>query len=274
MSDLGRIGDPVRPGESAAVVRRQGIELGRGRPEVIVPLIGTDEQALLTQAEAACSSSARVLEWRIDLFRPDLAEPADHQDAVLATLPRLRERIGEERALLATFRTSAEGGAREISDEELGSLLLALLRDRSRSVDLVDIETSRASQLVAEVIETAHQVGALVVGSFHDFSGTPGQAELEEILRSQRRLGADIPKVAVTPRGVSDVLDLLAASTAVAEDGEGPHIAISMGSLGAVSRVAAEVFGSAATFAAVGGTSAPGQLDADDVARMLELLRP
>jgi 3-dehydroquinate dehydratase-1 len=47
-----------------------------------------------------------------------------------------------------------------------------------------------------------------------------------------------------------------------------------MGALGASSRVAAEVFGSAATFATAGEGSAPGQLAATDVARMIELLRP
>ena len=47
-----------------------------------------------------------------------------------------------------------------------------------------------------------------------------------------------------------------------------------MGPLGASSRVAAETFGSAATFATVGAGSAPGQLAAEDVSRMLELLRP
>ena len=70
------------------------------------------------------------------------------------------------------------------------------------------------------------------------------------------------------------MLTLLGASLDVAADGAGPHLAISMGSLGAVSRVAAETFGSAATFATAGEASAPGQLDARQVARMIALLRP
>ena len=40
------------------------------------------------------------------------------------------------------------------------------------------------------------------------------------------------------------------------------------------SRVTAETFGSAATFATAGEGSAPGQLAARDVAGMIELLRP
>ncbi|MGY5764461.1 type I 3-dehydroquinate dehydratase [Brachybacterium sp. DNPG3] len=264
----------TRPDGAGAPVIVRGIELGRGRPEIIVPLVGADERALLAQTEAACASSARLLEWRLDLFRPDLADTAAHRRAVLAALPVLRERMGEERALLATFRTSAEGGTREIADDDLAALLLALLAEPGGAVDLVDIETAREERVVAAVVEAAHAVGAAVVGSFHDFAGTPPQEALESILRGQRRAGADVRKIAVTPRDARDVLALLGASTAVAADGEGPHIAISMGSLGAVSRIAAETFGSAATFAAVGGGSAPGQLGADDVARMIALLRP
>lgn len=256
----------------------RGIELGRARPEVIVPLVGADEQDLLAQAEAATATRARIMEWRLDRFRPDLEDIGEHRDAVLAALPALRAQLGPDRALLATFRTSAEGGARAIADRDLGILLESLITGRragtQSAVDLVDIETARDPRTVARVVAAAHRHGTVVVGSFHDMTATPSEAELVEILRSQRRLGADVPKIAVTPRSPRDVLTLLSASLTAAEDLSGPHIAISMGSLGASSRIAAETFGSAATFASVGEGSAPGQLRAEDVSGMLELLRP
>lgn len=256
----------------------RGIELGRGRPEIIVPLVGDDEEALLAQARAARETPARIMEWRLDRFRPELGDPEEHREAVLAALPRLRAELGPDRALLATFRTAAEGGSRAIADHDLGILLEALSMGRragtQSAVDLVDIETSRDPGMVARVIAAAQRHGIVVVGSYHDMGATPPEAEMVEILRAQRRLGADIPKIAVTPRTSREVLMLLSASLTVAEDLAGPHIAISMGSLGASSRVAAEAFASAATFAAVGEGSAPGQLRAEDVAGMLELLRP
>lgn len=256
----------------------RGIELGRARPEVIVPLVGADEEDLLAQAEAAGGTRARILEWRLDRFRPDLEDVGEHREAVLAALPALRAQLGPDRALLATFRTAAEGGARPIADRDLGILLEALITGRragtQSAVDLIDIETSRDERVVARVIAAAHRHGTVVVGSFHDMDTTPPESELVEILRSQRLLGADVPKIAVTPRSPRDVLTLLSASLTAAEDLSGPHIAISMGPLGASSRVAAETFGSAATFASVGEGSAPGQLRAEDVAGMLELLRP
>ncbi|MDN5899099.1 MAG: type I 3-dehydroquinate dehydratase [Brachybacterium sp.] len=272
-----------RPQQHETDVRRRtatvrGIELGRARPEIIVPLVGAYEEDLLAQAESAVSTRARIMEWRLDRFRPDLGDIGEHREAVLAVLPALRATLGADRALLVTFRTVAEGGARSITDVDLGILLDALISVRRAGtqspVDLVDIETSRDAGTVARVISAAHRHGTVVVGSFHDMEATPSEAELVEILRAQRRLGADVPKIAVTPRSPRDVLTLLSASLTAAEDLSGPHIAISMGPLGASTRVAAETFGSAATFATVGEGSAPGQLRAEDVAGMLELLRP
>lgn len=270
------------PDEATDVRRRtatvRGIELGRARPEIIVPLVGEDADALQAQAEAATATRARIVEWRLDRFRPDLEDAQEHREAVLDALPALRALLGPDRALLVTFRTTAEGGARPLADRDLGVLLESLITGRragtQSAVDMVDIETARTARVVERVIAAAHRHGTVVVGSFHDMEGTPSEQELVETLRAQRRLGADVPKIAVTPHGPRDVLTLLSASVAVAEDLSGPHIAISMGTLGATSRVAAETFGSAATFASAGEGSAPGQLGAHDVAGMLELLRP
>src|SRR5690625_7081320 len=71
-------------------------------------------------------------------------------------------------------------------------------------VDLVDIEASRDPQTVAQVVEIADRSGVKVIVSHHDFESTPSEEELVAILRSQRRAGADLPKIAVTPRGPRD----------------------------------------------------------------------
>ena len=96
------------------------------------------------------------------------------------------------------------------------------------------------------------------------------------------REGADLAKIAVWPTSADDVARLLgvcARATAGAGTGLGvPVAAMSMGALGAVSRVA-PAFGTALTFAVVpdgqgqSRASAPGQLPLQDVRRCLELLR-
>jgi 3-dehydroquinate dehydratase-1 len=93
-------------------------------------------------------------------------------------------------------------------------------------------------------------------------------------LTAMQQAGADLPKLAVMPNSPSDVLELLAATAEMAEQHpETPVITMSMGALGAVSRLCGETFGSAMTFANPGQASAPGQVALDVVNEVLDSLR-
>ena len=86
-------------------------------------------------------------------------------------------------------------------------------------------------------------------------------------------MGADIVKFAVMPHCERDVLRLLDATLVMKEHHPStPVITMAMGSLGAVSRVAGETFGSAVTFGTAGKSSAPGQIPADRLALILKSL--
>ena len=92
-------------------------------------------------------------------------------------------------------------------------------------------------------------------------------------LRAMADAGADAAKLAVMPRGPHDVARLLGVTARASEELDVPVVTMSMGGLGAVSRVSGAVFGSALTFATAGGApSAPGQLPVERVRAMLELL--
>ena len=176
-----RPGTADRPGpavqEGMVDVRRRtatvrGVEFGRGRPEIIVPLVGDDLDALLTQAEAATATPARVVEWRLDRFRPDLEDAEHHREAVLAALGPLRAPRGARRARVVTVRPPAEGGQRPYGPRALVSLLEALITGRragtQSAVDLVDIETSHDPAVVASVIDSARRHGIAVLGAIPD----------------------------------------------------------------------------------------------------------
>src|SRR5699024_4483861 len=70
----------------------------------------------------------------------------------------------------------------------------------------------------------------------------------------------------------ADVVTLIAATERRHRDAGIPLVTMSMGSLGAITRIGGGVFGSAATFATVGPASAPGQLPAAGVRAALDLL--
>ena len=69
-----------------------------------------------------------------------------------------------------------------------------------------------------------------------------------------------------------DVLELLKATVMADERLSIPVITMSMGSLGAVSRICGSLTGSAMTFASVGETSAPGQIPIESMQAALRLL--
>lgn len=112
-----------------------------------------------------------------------------------------------------------------------------------------------------------------VICSTHDFFKTPPKEEMRGHLRKMQQLGADILKLAVMPQSRRDVLTLLEVTLEISEElVDNPVVTMSMASLGLVSRMVGETFGSAITFGAVGQRSAPGQPGARELAEVLEVI--
>lgn len=270
-----------------------------GLPAVAVSLTGPSLAQARTQARSAVVAGADVLELRVDLLEetgalaaPDPLDAATAAAQVLECLRGLGEAIAADGAdavagapVLLTCRTAAEGGRAQLDDASYGALLRSVLDGLAdwapeRRPAAIDVEVQRGC--LPQVCEQAHGLGIDVVASFHDFEATPADEVLEEVLARMAREGADLAKIAVWPTGADDVARLLgvcARATAGAGTGLGVPVAtMSMGALGAVSRVA-PAFGSALTFAVVpdeqgqSRASAPGQLPLQDVRRCLELLR-
>lgn len=246
-------------------IKVRNVEIGAGIPKICVPIVGKNENEILRAAAEIRESAADLAEWRADWFEGglDLAETE-------GMLKRLRFAL-DGKPLLYTFRTAAEGGEKEIPVDTYAKLLQGAVK--SGCVDLADVELFTGEEVVSAVIKTAHECGVKVVVSNHDFEKTPEKAEILSRLLTMQKLGADIPKIAVTPKNRKDVLTLLAASEKMMSDyASRPIITISMGGLGVVSRVCGETFGSAITFGTIGQASAPGQMEVGELKVVLEML--
>ena len=270
-----------------------------GLPAVAVSLTGPSLAHARAQARSAIDAGADVLELRVDLLEeagalaaPGPLDAATAAAQVLECLRGLGEAIDGADAdtgapVLLTCRTAAEGGWAHLDDAAYGSLLRSVLDGFAdwvpeRLPAAIDVEVQHGC--LRQVCEQAHGLGIGVVASFHDFEATPSDEVLEEVLARMACQGADLAKIAVWPTSADDVARLLgvcARATAGAGERGGlgvPVAAMSMGALGAVSRVA-PAFGSALTFAVVpdeqglARASAPGQLPIQDVRRCLEFLR-
>ena len=246
-------------------VNVRGCRIGEGRPKVILPIVERAEAAILEKAAQFSTLQADCVEWRVDYF-----ESARAPGAVARCLAKLRVAL-KDKLLLVTIRTKAEGGELALRHTEYADLLHTILD--TDCADLLDIEFFTAGADLPVLVEQAHTAGVPVVCSSHDFAKTPPRAELVERMVQMQQAGADLPKLAVMPQSRTDVLELLAATAEMAEHHpETPVITMSMGTLGAVSRLAGEAFGSAMTFANPGQASAPGQVPLDIVNEVLDAL--
>ncbi|WP_379131992.1 type I 3-dehydroquinate dehydratase [Paenibacillus sp. sgz500958] len=249
----------------SATVTVRNVVIGEGMPKICVPLTGVTLSELKQEAEAIKDILPDLVEWRVDFY-----EQVEDMDAVVEALGAIRS-ILPELPLLFTFRSAKEGGQKQVSEAYYTALNKAAAE--SGLADLVDVELFSGDEVISEIVATAHACMVPVVISNHDFNGTPPKEELVARLRRARELGADLPKIAVMPKHASDVLTLLDATLTMKEQyADCPLITMSMSGEGAISRLAGEVFGSAVTFGSAGKPSAPGQIDAGELRKVLNLL--
>lgn len=246
-------------------VKVRNIEIGTGIPKICIPIVGITKSDILKEAENICKLKADVAEWRSDWYE-DIFDSAE----VAGTLRELRK-VLKDIPLLFTFRTAKEGGEKEIDGEHY--VRLNQEAAHTKKVDLIDVEMGRGDEAVESIIDIAHRYDVKIIASNHDFRGTPDKDEIVSRLCRMQKLGADIAKIAVMPQCKKDVLTLLAATEEMAaRHGDTPIITMSMSGAGVISRLCGEVFGSALTFGAAKKTSAPGQMRAEDLRTVLDLL--
>jgi 3-dehydroquinate dehydratase-1 len=240
------------------IVDIRGRKLGGETPLICSPLVGRTHKRILEEAANVVAKAPDVIEWRVDYF-----EGIGDTSAVLETGRALRLAVGDA-PIIFTRRSIREGGEPiPIGDAEVVRLYDAV--GESRLVDFIDFEMSNDPEHVRAVRESTRARETRLILSYHNFSYTPGVEFLVQRFLEAERLGADVAKVAVMPRDRADVLTLLAATASADGKARIPLISMSMGPLGAVTRMIGGVFGSSLSFAIGEGSSAPGQMPIADL---------
>lgn len=243
-------------------VRVRNLELGTGIPAVCIPNVGRTKDEIVALTGQYKEMHMDLMEWRADWFND-----ADKPECVTEVLKEVRAALGDT-PLLFTFRTCREGGVRKMDTKAYAALNKTVAA--TGMADLIDVELFTGDAIVKELIDFIHANQTKVIASSHDFNKTPAKAEILYRLRKMQDMGADIPKIAVMPQNRKDVLTLLAATEEMASDhADRPIITMSMSGLGSISRISCEVFGSCLTFGSGSMASAPGQIKADELHRML-----
>lgn len=235
------------------------------RPLICTPLVGRDAPALRDELAVVLPKAPDVLEWRVDFF-----EPIASVSHVLQALQAIKN-IAPQTPLLFTRRSVREGG-QPIAIDEAQVLNLGEAVCASGQVQALDWELASPADDLRRVRAYTRAHGVQCVLSSHNFAYTPALSTLRDLFLRAEQLGADVAKVAVMPRDASDVLNLLQASHAAAQQLRIPLIAMAMGPLGAITRLVGGEFGSALTFAVGASASAPGQVPIEALRSALELV--
>lgn len=247
------------------VVTIKGVKIGEGLPKICVPMVGETICQLVEEANFLKNLDLDVVEWRVDFF-----QSVTNIDKVKEALQAIRT-ILADKPIVFTFRSAKEGGEKEVSTEFYVELNKSI--SETKQVEVIDVELFNDEKDVKELVEAAHANGVAVIISNHDFKKTPAKEQIIARLRKAAELGGDLPKIAVMPTCVADVITLLDATRIVNEEyADGPIITMSMAGRGVISRLSGELFGSALTFGAAKKASAPGQISVVDLRKTIQLL--
>ncbi|HUX41128.1 MAG TPA: type I 3-dehydroquinate dehydratase [Rectinemataceae bacterium] len=245
-------------------MKRKSIGEGAA-PLVCTPLVGATEEALLAELAAVLPKAPDAIEWRADFFSA-LADPK-----VVVAMASKIEAAAPGCALIFTIRSRREGGQpTALSDIDAIEIDEAICRETG--FGYVDCELSAGAESILSLRDVAHAHEAKIIASYHNFERTPEREFLVGKFLEAERLGLDVAKVAVMPKGMDDVLELLAATLEGKKLVALPLITMSMGGYGAISRLVGGAFGSSLSFAVGRNASAPGQVPIEDLKTALAIV--
>jgi 3-dehydroquinate dehydratase-1 len=232
---------------------------------ICTPLVGSTADALRAELALILPKRPDVIEWRVDFFA-GVDDPAQVIDAA-----RMIRREAVAIPIIFTRRAAHEGGETiSIAEEAVVGLYEAVCA--SGAVDIIDYELSQPAENRSSLRAMSLRHGVAMILSYHNFEGTPTRDALVATLTEAQHQGADIAKVAVMPQTTADVLVLLEATLTASQRLNIPLITMSMGAMGAMTRICGGQFGSALTFAVGNSSSAPGQIAIQDLRAALKTL--
>lgn len=207
--------------------------------------------------EAWTAMTSRERETTCDLIELRLDTLMVSPEALRETLKAADHRT----PILLTARHPAEGG--QGSAEAAGRM--ALIEPLLDLATLIDIELRSAVDM-KPLISSAQAQGVKVMGSFHDFQATPGEAVLRGAIDFAQTAGLDAVKLATYLNSHEDLIRLLHITAAPL------RLRIStmgMGPWGRTSRLVLAKAGSLLNYGFIGASNAPGQWPA---ARLKQIL--
>ncbi len=173
-------------------------------------------------------------------------------------IPEIEEIFGSSDNLIATCRSGKSDSERKIS-------MMTAIKSGAKYVDL-DLFSDK--RIVDELMKEARNKNCKIILSYHNYKKTPPKEELELICKDLFGAGADIAKIACMVHSRSDLLKLLSLYKEKKD-----LIAVGMGALGKITRVAGYFLGAPIVYSSYGNSkTASGQMDYKELKKVIETI--
>jgi len=169
--------------------------------------------------------------------------------------------------VLCVYKKPSEKGRFKGTYSQMSELLMLAAKNGAKYVDMP-----------FEGIKKLNSIfdfrSSILVISYHDFKKTPSIASLLKKAREMKKRGADIVKIAVTANSMEDTFSVIFLAQ-ILQSEKIPHILISMGRKGILSRVITPFLGGTIMFAPLtkNQASASGQLTVEELKRAWGMIK-
>jgi len=171
----------------------------------------------------------------------------------------VKEIFSAHNNLIATFRPN------KTEENKRVELLIHAIENGAAYVD-IEIESNITS--INKIIQTAKNNNCKIIISYHNYNETPLLIYLEKIVKKCFDLGADIAKVAIKVNKTKDNVTIISLYSKFNN-----ILAIGMGKIGKISRIASIYCGAPFTFVSYKNQkTAPGQISYNNFEKILKLI--
>lgn len=240
------------------------LHLGMGVPKICVSITESDPLAIVAFAGQILTTSADIVEWRLDYF-----DEINDSEKIRETANLLHNILGDL-PLIVSLRNPSEGGHQTVSDAAYQQLISQLIT--SHTANAVEINWSRPAPIRQQLANLARVNQVLTLGSYYSIQNTPDYDHLVQILTHLVREQTNFLKLTTMPQNDQDVLNLMSANLTVSEKIDQPISTIALGPKGTATRIAGHTFHSVMTYADLKRSSVPGHLSVEETRQFLNAM--
>lgn len=217
------------------------------KPLICIPIAAEGPEDLKQHTEYVSNISPDIIEFRADYYQGgDRVEALNYISSEMPDTP-----------IVFTFRKRDEGGVKDIEESARAGIILEAVS--SGHIGLIDIEETTGEEYLDAIVRASKNEGIPIIMSYHDLHGIPSYSIIENKIRNMQQKGADIVKIAVTPRNRNEAFEFMDGFRKIKENTNIPAIAITMGVNGLFLRLFGWVLDSPIIYAAGLVHTAPGQ---------------